>query len=162
MKIIERATMPNGTEIQLEDWSDKNTERFPDLYGLTIGAYPIAKNTGKYRLVRSGESFRIHISQNKYTDYYNDDVQADFEALKSGEKTLEDSVTHIERVGLTVRELNRDQLNQLKESLAALENDANGDGISLNELLESHDRITDEEVYEYFDGMLFSEGDFYI
>ena len=23
MKIIERATMPDGTEIQLEDWSDK-------------------------------------------------------------------------------------------------------------------------------------------
>jgi len=43
-----------------------------------------------------------------------------------------------------------------------LENDANGDGISLNELLESHDRITDEEVYEYFDGTLFSEEDFYI
>lgn len=74
----------------------------------------------------------------------------------------EDSITHIERVGLTVRELNRDQLNQLKESLATLENDANGDGISLNELLESHDRITDEEVYEYFDGTLFSEEDFYI
>ena len=70
------------------------------------------------------------------------------------------SVTHIEKVGLTVRDLNRDQLNQLKESLATLENDANGDGISLNELLESHDRITDEEVYEYFDGTLFSEEDF--
>ena len=74
----------------------------------------------------------------------------------------EDSVTYIGIVGLTVRELNRDQLNQLKESLATLENDVNGDGISLNELLESHDRITDEEVYEYFDGTLFSEGDFYI
>ena len=46
MKTIERATMPNGTTIYLEDWSDKNTEQFPDLYGLTIGAYPIAKNTG--------------------------------------------------------------------------------------------------------------------
>lgn len=48
MKVIERATMPNGTEIQLEDWSDKNAEKFPELYGLMIGAYPIAKNTGKY------------------------------------------------------------------------------------------------------------------
>ena len=45
MKVIERTTMPDGTEILLEDWSDKNTEQFPDLYGLTIAAYPIAKNT---------------------------------------------------------------------------------------------------------------------
>ena len=48
MKIIERAIMPDGTNILLEDWSDKNTEQFPDLYGLTIAAYPIAKNTGRY------------------------------------------------------------------------------------------------------------------
>ena len=94
MKIIERATMPDGTEIQLEDWSDKNTEQFPDLYGLTIGTYPIAKNTGKYGWVRSGEPFRIHISQNKYTGYSNDDVRADFEALKNGTKSLEDLVAH--------------------------------------------------------------------
>lgn len=43
MKVIERANIPDGTEIWLEDWSDKNTEQFPDLYGLQIGAYPIAK-----------------------------------------------------------------------------------------------------------------------
>ena len=90
MKVIERATMPNGTEIQLEDWTEHNTEQFPDLYGLVIGAYPIAKNTGKYGWIRSGESFRIHISQNKYTGYSNDDVRADFKALKSGIKSLED------------------------------------------------------------------------
>ena len=90
MKIIERVTMPDGTEILLEDWSDKNTKQFPDLYGLTIGAYPIAKNTGKYGWIRSGESFRINISQNKYTGYSNDDVRKDFEALKNGTKSLED------------------------------------------------------------------------
>lgn len=94
MKVIERATIPDGTEIYLEDWIDKNTEQFPDLYGMQIGAYPIAKNTGKYGWVRSGEKFRISISQNKYTGYSNEDVQADFEALKSGEKTLEDLAAH--------------------------------------------------------------------
>ena len=52
MKVIERANIPDGTEIWLEDWSDKNTEQFPDLYGLQIGAYPIAKNTGKYGWIR--------------------------------------------------------------------------------------------------------------
>ena len=94
MKVIERATMSDGTEIYLEDWSDKNTEQFPDLYGMQIGAYPTAKNTGKYGWIRGGESFRISISQNKYTDYSNDDVRADFEALKKGTKTLEDLAAH--------------------------------------------------------------------
>ena len=102
---------------------------------------------------------------NDETEFFVDDLEdlvALFGEFCRENGFTEDSVMHIERVGLTVRELNRDQLNQLKESLATLENDANGDGISLNELLESHDRITDEEVYEYFDGTLFSEEDFYI
>lgn len=94
MKTIERATMPDGTTIYLEDWSDKNTEQFQDLYGLVIGAYPIAKNAGKYGWIRSGEEIRIHISQNKYTGYSNDDVRADFEALKNGTKVLEDLAAH--------------------------------------------------------------------
>ena len=38
MKILEKATTPSGIEIQLEDWSDKNTVEYPDLYGLNIGA----------------------------------------------------------------------------------------------------------------------------
>lgn len=40
MKVIERVTMSNGTEIQLEDWRESNTKEYPDLYGLTVGAYP--------------------------------------------------------------------------------------------------------------------------
>ena len=94
MKVLEKATTPNGIEIQLEDWSDKNTEEYSDLYGLVIGAYPIAKNTSKYKLVVSGEKFRLHIATNKYSNYSNDDVKLDFEALKSGEKTLEDLSEH--------------------------------------------------------------------
>lgn len=92
---------------------------------------------------------------NDETEFFVDDLEdlvALFDEFCRENGFTEDSVTHIERVGLTVRELNRDQLNQLKESLATLENDANGDGISL---------ITDVEVYEYFDGVLFSEDDFY-
>ena len=94
MKIIEHATMPDGTAILLEDWSDENTEQFPDLYGLIIGAYPIAKNTGKYGWIRSEVLFRLSISQNKYQNYSNDDVRADFEALKNGIKSLEDLAAH--------------------------------------------------------------------
>ncbi len=94
MKVIERAVMPNGTEIQLEYWSDKNTPQYPDLYGLQISAYPTAKNTGKFRWIESGQTFRLSIPMNSYTGYSNDDVKADFEVLKSGEKSLEDLATH--------------------------------------------------------------------
>ncbi len=94
MKIIERAIMPNGTEILLEDWSDKNTSECPDLYGLQIGAYPTAKNTGKFRWIEGGQTFRLSISMNLYTGYSNDDVKADYEALKSGKKSLEDLAAH--------------------------------------------------------------------
>ena len=84
MKVIERAMMPNGTKIQLEDWDG----------GFTIGAYPIAKNSSEYKWVESGTTFRLTISQNKYMNYTNDDVKADFEALKSGSKSLEDLAPH--------------------------------------------------------------------
>ncbi len=94
MKVIERAVMPNGIEILLEDWSDKNTSEYPDLYGLQISAYPIAKNTGKFRWIEGGQTFRISIPMNQYTRYSNDDIKADYEALKSGKKSLEDLAAH--------------------------------------------------------------------
>lgn len=93
MKVIEHAVMPNGTKILLEDWSEHNTEQFPDLYGLEIGAYPVRKGYCKW-FGRPGELFRLTISMNQYTAYTNDDVKADFEALKSGEKSLEDLAAH--------------------------------------------------------------------
>lgn len=78
MKIIEKSTTKNGVEIQLEDWEGK----------LAIGAYPIAKNG--FGFVKYGEKFRLTISENQYICYSNDDVRADFEKLKEGEKQLED------------------------------------------------------------------------
>lgn len=94
MKILEKAIMQNGTEIQLEDWSDKNTKEYPDLYGFAIGAYPIAKNTGKYRWIEGGDNFRLSIHSNKHRNYTNEDVKTDFESLKNGEKSLEDLAAH--------------------------------------------------------------------
>lgn len=44
MKVLEKALTPDGIEIQLEDWSEHNTAEYPNVYGFTIGAYPIAKN----------------------------------------------------------------------------------------------------------------------
>lgn len=90
MKVLERATMPNGIEIQLEDWTEHNTEKYPNLYGFTIGAYPKAKNTSKYRFIQSPEKFRLSIASNTYKNYSSNDVKADYSALKSGEKKLED------------------------------------------------------------------------
>ena len=104
---------------------------------------------------------------NDETEFFVDDLEdlvALFGEFCRENGFTEDSVTYIGRVGLTVRELNRDQLNQFKESFALLEAAMENRSCSLDDLLESHDRITDEEVYEYYDGTLFSESeeDFYI
>lgn len=48
MKILDKFVSGNGTVIQLEDWSEHNSPEYPELYGLCIAAYPIARNTGKY------------------------------------------------------------------------------------------------------------------
>lgn len=79
MKIIEESKMIDGVEIQLEDWDGE----------LAIGAYPTAQRSSGY-WIRGGEMFRLMISANEYRGYLNDDVRADFEALKDGKKALED------------------------------------------------------------------------
>ena len=88
MKVIERATMPDGTKIQLEDWHEHNTSEYPDLYGFQIGAYPIAQRSKNW--IKGGEIFRLTIDVNKYKNYTDDMLLNDFEALKSGNKTLAD------------------------------------------------------------------------
>ena len=82
MKVIERAKTPDGIDIQLEDWSGE----------LTIGAYPIAKASRTFQ--RAGDRFRLTIASNEYSGYTNEKVKADYEALKTGEKTLEDLSEH--------------------------------------------------------------------
>ena len=94
MKIIERSVMPDGTKIQLEDWREDNTTEYPNLYGFTIGAYPVAQRTSKNKWVEGGKEFRLSISYNEYASYSNKDVKADYEALKSGSKKLEDLSEH--------------------------------------------------------------------
>ena len=90
MKIIRKDAMPNGVKIQLEDWRKDHSDRF----GLQIGAYPIAKNSGKYGFTLSGDRFRLTIAANKYDDYTDADVTADYESLVNGQKTLEDLSDH--------------------------------------------------------------------
>lgn len=43
-KIIDKAVLSDGTKIQLEDWHENNTTNYPELYGYTIAAYPVAKD----------------------------------------------------------------------------------------------------------------------
>lgn len=90
MKVIEIAETPNGVAIQLEDWHMENTEAFPNLHGYTIGAYPIAKNTGVWGIPKKDKTFRLTIAFNSYTGYTDEMVLADFMKLKLGEITLED------------------------------------------------------------------------
>ena len=90
MKVIKKDKISNGIEIQLEDWREHNTEQFPNLYGFTIGAYPIAQKTGRFGWIRAGEKFRLSIANNQYQGYTNEQVKADYNALVNGEKKLED------------------------------------------------------------------------
>ena len=88
MKVIEKSVTPFGTAIQLEDWDGS----YPSAYRYMIAAYPIAENSDKFS--KKGEFFRISISANECMNYTDDDVLYDYEALKSGEKTLADLREH--------------------------------------------------------------------
>lgn len=81
LKIIDKAVLSDGTKIQLEDWHSENSEKYPDLYGYMIGAYPKAKNTGKWGWVRTGETFRLSIGRNEYAKYTDDMVLADYSSI---------------------------------------------------------------------------------
>ena len=71
-------------------------QKYRTVSGFIWNGYCSISNSAAYRkkLIEGGETFRISISQNKYTDYSNDNVQADFEALKNGTKSLEDLASH--------------------------------------------------------------------
>lgn len=88
MKVIERAKTPDGIIIQFEHWIGCTFSFYE------IGAYPIAKRTGKYGWVREGKNFRLGITTSEYWGYTAQTLFRDFECLKSGEKTLEDLAEH--------------------------------------------------------------------
>ncbi len=72
MRISEKAKTPDGVPVQLEDWGD--------FY--LIGAYPVAKNYGRYELIKRGSPFRLTIKTSA--------PFSDFDNLKTGAKTIED------------------------------------------------------------------------
>lgn len=60
---------------------------------------------------------------------------------------------------MTVYDLNRDQLNELKQSYSAQLEEC-GDGISYEELIKAED-IPDEVIFNHYDGIIFSDDDFF-
>lgn len=80
MEILMKDIMLDGTEIRLEKWGNK----------FYIGAYPTAKNTGKYRWIEGGKIFRLTIAENYYKNYTGEMVKNDYKCLKNGLKTLQD------------------------------------------------------------------------
>ena len=73
MKVLQRGQMPDGTEIQIEEWSENYSFY---AYGSMVAAYP--KN-------RYGEKIRA----NKTFESAEESEKA-FNALKNGDKTLAD------------------------------------------------------------------------
>ena len=80
MKVMMKGVLPDGTQVQLEEWG------VDDIH-LMIAAYPIAQRT-RSCWQRGGERFRLQISENQYTGYTNEMVEADYFALLSGKKSL--------------------------------------------------------------------------
>lgn len=95
-KIIERAAMKDGTKLFLEDWHRLNRAVCPDLYGYVIAAYPTVKNSGRGKWRIGKDTFRLQIGYDKYNNYTDEMVLADFESLKNGTKTLVDLRKHFD------------------------------------------------------------------
>lgn len=60
---------------------------------------------------------------------------------------------------MTVYDLNREQLNELKQSYSAQLEDC-GDGNSYYDLIKAED-IPDEIIFNHYDGIIFSDDDFF-
>lgn len=91
LKVCRKGVMPDGTAIQIEDWSDV----YPDIYpqNNTLAAYPISKWSipGAFA-PKAGEQFRAGF------DFPDCRACAKaFEDLTSGTKTLADFVDRLER-----------------------------------------------------------------
>lgn len=61
---------------------------------------------------------------------------------------------------MTVRELTRDQLVQVKQHYLTMKKDEIGEGVSYAELADVDSLVSDDEIFEAFSDTAFSEGDF--
>lgn len=83
MEIMQKGKLPNGTNIQIEDWSKDYSFKS---YGSTIAAYPISNHSldGQFS-PKKGRSFRFQLDFKNY-----EEAQEAFKKLVSGERTLKD------------------------------------------------------------------------
>jgi hypothetical protein len=90
MKVIETVTMPNGTDIQIEEWNE--TYNFMP-YASKLATYPISKmSRGLYFGPRGGEYYRFSF------DFENaEECKKAFDLLKEGKAQLKDYVKYMDR-----------------------------------------------------------------
>lgn len=82
-KILERELTPDNIKIQMEDWREVYPNSFQTL---TIGCYPIAKQSGRHGWIEKGENFRCAIEIFKD----NNEAYEIFEQLMNGEVKIEE------------------------------------------------------------------------
>ena len=63
---------------------------------------------------------------------------------------------------MTVKELSREQLSQLKLSYYMGAEDDNGEGVSWGECAEINDLVSDDEIFEFFGETVFADDDFFV
>lgn len=86
MKVLEKAIMPDGTKIQIEDWK----EDYSCFDTLSIATYPITQRlpqSKKLYFHESGRPFRVDINRGWNND---EEVKKAFENLKNGKKSVKD------------------------------------------------------------------------
>jgi hypothetical protein len=62
---------------------------------------------------------------------------------------------------MTVQELDREQLIELKQAYITEKNDEVGEGTSWGELADADDIISDKEIFVRYDGYTFTNDDFF-
>lgn len=91
LKVRRTGVMPDGTAIQIEDWSGVYPDIFPQ--DSTLAAYPVSKWSVPGAFApKAGEKFRAGFD---FPDYRT--CEQAFEALSSGAKILADFVEYLER-----------------------------------------------------------------
>lgn len=87
MQVIKRSKMPDGTDIQIENWK----EDYDFIKTLYIAAYPIAKESNDF-VIKRNQKFRLELSR-----FSSDDKVLDlFQKLESGKITLKKCVDYFD------------------------------------------------------------------
>lgn len=85
MQVIKRSKMPDGTDIQIENWK----ENYDFIKTLYIAAYPLAKESDDF-VIRRNQKFRLELSR-----FSSDNEVLDlFQKLENGKITLKECVSY--------------------------------------------------------------------